>query len=249
MGLIERVKGMFSADAEVASAPTAATSTLAPPAGVPPEAPVTAQVGPEQDGEWLEVDITDPGPEAATCRLAFNRLVAPEGTALFETPQDAADWPAVRALLGIPGVHSVISKGMVLIVAKHERSAWPEILSQVEAAIRNAFDAGASEPTQVPLAAGGTDTLDLRGRIQRILTEEVNPAVAEHGGYIELLDVQDTRVFIHMGGGCQGCAMSAATLKNGVETTLRAQIPEITEILDTTDHASGANPFFQADAH
>jgi Fe/S biogenesis protein NfuA len=49
-----------------------------------------------------------------------------------------------------------------------------------------------------------------------------------------------------MGGGCQGCSMSAATLKSGVETTLRTEIPEITEILDTTDHASGANPYFQA---
>jgi Fe/S biogenesis protein NfuA len=49
-----------------------------------------------------------------------------------------------------------------------------------------------------------------------------------------------------MGGGCQGCSMSAATLKQGVETTLRSEIPEITEILDTTDHAAGANPYFQA---
>ena len=87
---------------------------------------------------------------------------------------------------------------------------------------------------------------ELRQKVQVILDDEINPAVAAHGGYITLLDVQGTRVFVQLGGGCQGCAMSTATLKHGVESTLKSQIPEITEILDTTDHAAGDNPFYQS---
>jgi Fe/S biogenesis protein NfuA len=104
-------------------------------------------------------------------------------------------------------------------------------------------------PAQPAPSAGSEDSeaeAALRIRINAIIEDQINPSVASHGGYIDLLDVQGSRVFIHMGGGCQGCSMSAATLKHGVETTLRTEIPEITEIFDTTDHASGANPYFQA---
>jgi Fe/S biogenesis protein NfuA len=47
-----------------------------------------------------------------------------------------------------------------------------------------------------------------------------------------------------MGGGCQGCAVSAMTLRDGIETAILANIPEITEVVDTTDHAAGENPFY-----
>jgi Fe/S biogenesis protein NfuA len=47
-----------------------------------------------------------------------------------------------------------------------------------------------------------------------------------------------------MGGGCQGCAMSAMTLREGIQTAILAAVPEITEVVDTTDHGSGENPFY-----
>jgi Fe-S cluster biogenesis protein NfuA len=148
------------------------------------------------------------------------------------------------------------------VVARHGGSEWPEILSQIEPALGAAFDGEGkvqvSQPVRVatpavpagPKASTGSEDSEaeaaLRIRVNSIIEDQINPAVASHGGYIDLLDVQGSRVFIHMGGGCQGCSMSAATLKHGVETTLRTEIPEITEILDTTDHASGENPYFQA---
>jgi len=194
-----------------------------------------------------------------TCPVRFGRPVSPGGTSLFETPEEAAAWPAVRALLGVPGVHSIIGKGDVLVVARHASKQWSEILPAIEPALRSAFEAEGEVRVELPetpeAAAPRTqDTApedspaeaDLRSRVASIIEKQINPAVASHGGFIDLLDVQGSRVFIHMGGGCQGCSMSAATLKHGVETTLRSEIPEITEILDTTDHAAGANPYFQA---
>ena len=82
-------------------------------------------------------------------------------------------------------------------------------------------------------------------QIQAVLDEEVNPQVAAHGGYIDLIDVRGDKVFVEMGGGCQGCAMSKATLKQGVEKAIRARVPAVGEILDVTDHAGGTNPYYR----
>lgn len=81
--------------------------------------------------------------------------------------------------------------------------------------------------------------------IQRIFDEEVNPAIASHGGVITLLDYQDGKAYIEMGGGCAGCGMADVTLKQGVEVALREAVPELQEVIDTTDHAAGDNPYYK----
>ena len=81
--------------------------------------------------------------------------------------------------------------------------------------------------------------------IQRLFDDQINPAVASHGGYITLLDVSEATVYIRMEGGCQGCGMSHITLKQGVETEVRRVAPSIQEVLDVTDHAEGKNPYYQ----
>ncbi len=88
----------------------------------------------------------------------------------------------------------------------------------------------------------------LAGRVQEAIDRHVNPMVAQHGGKIVLLDVEDGRVQIEFGGGCQGCGMVDVTLKQGVETMLREAVPEITEIVDATDHGAGESPYYQPDA-
>lgn len=226
----------------------------------PAAAPAPSANGPEsaepEVGGFLEVSFSDPGPQAVTCPIRFDRAVSPGGTSLFETPEEAAAWPAVKALLGITGVHSVIGKGDVLVVARRDSTTWTELLAQVQPALTEALggvkapglEAAKPPDSRLPEArrSESTDEGALRARVQSVIDRDINPAVADHGGVINLLDVQGTRVFVHMGGGCQGCAMSTATLKNGVESMLRAQVPEITEILDTTDHAAGANPYYQS---
>jgi Fe/S biogenesis protein NfuA len=81
--------------------------------------------------------------------------------------------------------------------------------------------------------------------VQRILDAEINPAVAQHGGFVTLLDVKDDVVYIQLGGGCQGCGMVDVTLKQGIEVRIREALPEIREIVDTTDHAGGTNPYYR----
>lgn len=121
---------------------------------------------------------------------------------------------------------------------------------QVSPAARAAGNGGGAS------AAGGTGTAagragesptgPLAEKVMEILDSQINPAIASHGGQIHLVDVKDTELFIEMSGGCQGCAMSRMTLRQGVERMIRQSVPEVTEIHDVTDHASGENPYFEA---
>ena len=86
----------------------------------------------------------------------------------------------------------------------------------------------------------------IREKVQQLLDTAINPAVAGHGGVVSLVDVKDKMVYLQMGGGCQGCGMADVTLKQGIETMIREEVPEVVEILDVTDHAAGQNPYSAA---
>lgn len=83
-------------------------------------------------------------------------------------------------------------------------------------------------------------------RVVAVLEQSVNPAIASHGGRADLvaLDERDGTAYLRLSGGCQGCAMSQMTLRQGIETALLEEVPELTRILDVTDHGSGENPFY-----
>ena len=90
------------------------------------------------------------------------------------------------------------------------------------------------------------DADPLAQAVQQLLDQEINPAVAAHGGYIGLLDIADGVAYVQMGGGCQGCGLAEVTLSQGVRTTILERFAELHDVVDTTDHAQGANPYYQA---
>jgi Fe/S biogenesis protein NfuA len=82
-----------------------------------------------------------------------------------------------------------------------------------------------------------------------VLEEQINPSIAQHGGRADLIAMDEEKgiAYIKLSGGCQGCSMSRLTLSQGIETSLRESIPEITKVLDVTDHASGEDPFYTSE--
>src|SRR5271154_179741 len=86
----------------------------------------------------------------------------------------------------------------------------------------------------------------LAQRVRSVLEQAVNPSIASHGGRADLvaLNDEDGTAYVRLSGGCQGCAMSQMTLRQGIETTLLEEVPELTRVLDVTDHAGGDNPFY-----
>lgn len=105
-----------------------------------------------------------------------------------------------------------------------------------------------NSPTSPAIGAApsGDLTGPLADQVLQVLTEQVNPAIASHGGAAELVSVEGTVAYLRLGGGCQGCGMAAVTLRQGIERILVESIPEITEVVDVTDHASGDNPYYEA---
>ncbi len=87
---------------------------------------------------------------------------------------------------------------------------------------------------------------ELAQRVAQVIESRINPAVGAHGGRVSLVDVRDNVVFVELAGGCQGCGMARVTLKQGIERLIKEMIPEVTEVVDVTDHAQGVNPYYQA---
>jgi Fe/S biogenesis protein NfuA len=81
-------------------------------------------------------------------------------------------------------------------------------------------------------------------KVRQLLDGQINPSLAMHGGFAALERVEDDTVYVTMGGGCQGCAVSAMTLREGIARSIKEAIPEVVDVIDTTDHDQGVNPYY-----
>ena len=191
-----------------------------------------------------EVQITgEPMTVPTMCRFTVDRPLYPDQSFHFGSAEAAEMSPLASRLFAIEGVAGVLITDNRVTVTKHGPTPWPEVGPQVGAAIREHLASG--DPAVDPSVRESIPPVDvLRDRIQGVLDREINPSVASHGGVVRLLDVKQNMVYVQMGGGCQGCGMADVTLKQGVEIAIRSEIPEVGEIMDTTDHASGNNPYY-----
>ncbi|MDP9335089.1 MAG: NifU family protein [Actinomycetota bacterium] len=116
-------------------------------------------------------------------------------------------------------------------------------LSGADMAVRNP-----NSPS--PAVGAGHPSAELSGdvaqRVVQVLDDQINPAIAAHGGRAELVAVEHGIAYLRLGGGCQGCGMATVTLSQGIEVAILDAVPELTGVVDVTDHASGTNPFFES---
>ena len=103
-------------------------------------------------------------------------------------------------------------------------------------------------------AGGGMLTFDnpnplwgdpVAAKLQELFDSQINPQIAAHGGMVSLLAVEGKVAYIELGGGCVGCGMVDVTLKQGIEVAIRDSVPEIEQVVDSTDHGSGSNPYYK----
>jgi Fe/S biogenesis protein NfuA len=98
-------------------------------------------------------------------------------------------------------------------------------------------------------AISGRVAADLSGpvaeRVIAVLEEQVNPSIAMHGGHAELVAIEDEIAYLRLSGGCQGCGLAQVTLSQGIAVAIQDSVPEITQVVDVTDHATGDNPFYE----
>jgi Fe/S biogenesis protein NfuA len=104
-----------------------------------------------------------------------------------------------------------------------------------------------NSPAPPPFSAPAGDLSGpLVDQVEQVLTEQVNPAIAAHGGGAELVSIDGTIAYLRLFGGCQGCGLAQVTLKQGIERILLESIPALTQVVDVTDHASGEDPYYQS---
>ena len=105
-------------------------------------------------------------------------------------------------------------------------------------------------PASLSPAVGTRAPADLSGdvpqRVMQILERQINPSIAAHGGRADLVAVEDGAAYLRLSGGCQGCGMASVTLSQGIEVAITQAVPEVTRVVDVTDHAAGRNPYFEA---
>lgn len=187
--------------------------------------------------------IAEPQMEPNKCKFKLENSLVEEGSYYFRSLEDAKGSAIAEEIFKIKGVSAVFVANNSVIVTTSEIPDWQITAKEVGTVIRCTLSSKTpliSEEFKKKIPSAD----EIRKKVLEILNNEVNPSLASHGGVIELLDVRNNDIFVRMGGGCQGCGMARATLKQGVERALRNAIPYLGSVYDTTDHAAGKNPYY-----
>ena len=185
-------------------------------------------------------------------RAALERVSPPRDHLRLEARPGRNGFEYRLAAMAVDDVRQddlVQDEGGFRIVLDGESAGWLRgaRLDYRETLLESGFRFENPNPPPSPTIPSGARD-DLTGttadKIRRLLETEINPAVAAHGGRVELAGVEGAVVYLSFGGGCHGCGLVDVTLKQGIETRLKEVLPEIERVVDTTDHAAGANPFY-----
>jgi len=178
------------------------------------------------------------------CRFVVERTLF-IGTKTISSEAEAQGFPLAEKLFEIDGIYKIELIGHLLVVTKSQDREWELIIKQVEAVLTAYFVSGLAltrEQIEERMMLIGRNA---REKIEYLIDHQINPGVAAHAGFVELIDVKDETVYIRLGGGCQGCSAADFTLRQGIESIIRREVPEIRQILDITDHAAGMNPYYR----
>jgi Fe-S cluster biogenesis protein NfuA len=197
-----------------------------------------------------EISLADPD----TCKFVVNRSVHSGGPFFFSNKKQAAGSPLSEQLFTLSGVANVLIADSVVTICKDPIASWTGLKAAIGSAIRAQLITGMPAILEMYIHTGtqasilnGTqrrsDT-ELMTVIQVLLNKEVNPSIANHGGKILIVKISQSKLYISMSGGCQGCASSQVTLRQGFDVMLKRVAPEIEEVVDTTNHSAGKQPYY-----
>ncbi len=182
-------------------------------------------------------------PDPDVCIFRVDRPVFPGGAYDCKSAEMAKDSPLLEALFALKGVREIFITGDSLTISKDSDEDWQVLGREVGKTIRQAINSGKplmAENLKQPMPPDD----EIKKIVTEMLEEQINPAIASHGGFVNVVDVKEGRIFMQMSGGCQGCASSSMTLRYGIERMIRERIPQIIEIVDVTDHGAGVNPYY-----
>lgn len=186
-----------------------------------------------------------PDPNSCAFHVDF-ALVEDDWTVVCRRGEDSAGSALIDSLLEVEGICGVQVRQHTITLWKDVSDSWQQLAARVVPAIQGAL--GQSDrpaiSEQAVSAVKEASLEDIQPTVEQLFDRQINPALSRHGGFARVVRVEERDVFIEMGGGCQGCAASKATLRHGIESAIRQVLPQVREVVDVTDHAAGENPFY-----
>ena len=168
--------------------------------------------------------------------VVIGREILPRGGLDFANAQSAGRSPLASRLFKIPEVAAVFLGTGFLTVTRKEGADWKLLIENLIGAVKDHLETGGaivdldSRSADQPTGKTGKNP-EVEVRIREVLDTEIRPAVARDGGDIVFESYEDGVVTLHLRGSCTSCPSSILTLKAGVETRLKAKIPEVTEVI------------------
>lgn len=183
------------------------------------------------------------------CQFEFSENIFKGINFLCESLELASGSWFLEGLFKLEGIKEVSILNGLLRVKKDGERPWNELGKEVGSYIRTSLkvDLDLFPPHffKVKEELSLKKDSDLWKKIDDILINQVAPSLSAHGGKVSIVDYKDGILYLNFAGGCQGCSQISATLKGGIETILKKEIPDLKEIVDITDHNLGHNPYFK----
>jgi len=196
-----------------------------------------------KDGGTIRVDAEVSVVSPEQCTFKVTEPLYPEHSAHFSKKEQSQGSPLIDKLFDLGNVNDVLVSNDKLTINLNS-GTWEDTVPNVGAAIHAVLTSGGAAISEA-VTSSLLPPDEVKSQVQKILDDLINPAVASHGGFVNLVDVSENNVVLEFGGGCHGCGMANVTLKYGVERTIREHVPGVGQIMDTTDHATGANPYYK----
>lgn len=205
-------------------------------------------VAEEEQSSWSDgikikarVDV-----DRTTCVFLVDRPVLDGFSAWFPDAQwtEGAS-PLATKLFEVDGVGTVLLHDFTVSIGMTDdtQRPWEELAPEIGGVIRS-YLLSEQDPITGEFRASIPPEDEIRKKVQGCIDFEINPGIAAHSGVVTLERLVGNTVFLTMGGGCQGCAASAITLRQGIHTAFRNAVPQLGGIFDETDHTAGTNPFY-----
>ena len=182
-------------------------------------------------------------PDPDVCIFRVDRPVFPGGAFDCKSKEAAAGSPLLEALFELKGIREVFVTGDSITISKDSEEEWQVLGREVGRTIRELIKSGkqlVADDAKQPVPPDD----EIKRIVDEMFENEINPAIASHGGFVECVAVKDGQVMLRLSGGCQGCASSSMTLRHGIERSIRDRIPGVGEVVDVTDHSAGVNPYY-----
>jgi Fe-S cluster biogenesis protein NfuA len=176
-----------------------------------------------------------------TCRFDFEKQIA-KSAFTIDSAQQAGFSPVAKKLFGFPWVEKLQIGQTFIELNKKEWVDWDVIVEPLVGLLEEHFTANTT--LEEPLPEKANVATDEATTLRKYIEEQINPSLASHGGFVELKSLENKVAYLAMGGGCQGCASSQATMVDGIENALKNEFKFVERVVDVTDHAMGENPFY-----